>query len=134
MAENSGAQRAIGSSSVRRPSSSSMSAATDVIGFDIEPMRKSVSRSTGSRASTSRHPTHDVVTVSAFQTRAAAPASSPASTVGSIAFRIASCCVITVSHALTEGLMFQRFLTPELLPDEVFRAAFQALSAIHLRH
>jgi AcrR family transcriptional regulator len=39
-----------------------------------------------------------------------------------------------VIHALTEGLMFQRFLTPELIPDEVVRAAFQALSAIRPMH
>ena len=30
-------------------------------------------------------------------------------------------------HVLTEGLVFQRLLTPELMPDEVFRAAFAAL-------
>ena len=29
--------------------------------------------------------------------------------------------------ALTEGLVFQRLLTPELLPDPVIRAAFLAL-------
>jgi AcrR family transcriptional regulator len=34
---------------------------------------------------------------------------------------------VRVVHALTEGLLFQRFLTPELYPDEVFYAAFAAL-------
>jgi len=37
--------------------------------------------------------------------------------------------LVTVIHALTEGLLFQRFLTPELVPDEVFYAAFAALAA-----
>lgn len=32
-----------------------------------------------------------------------------------------------VINALIEGLLFQRFLTPELVPDEVFRSAFAAL-------
>lgn len=36
-------------------------------------------------------------------------------------------------HALTEGLLFQRFLTPELVPDEVFYAAFAALAGAHGR-
>ena len=35
---------------------------------------------------------------------------------------------VRVVHALTEGLLFQRFLTPELIPDEVFYAAFAALT------
>ena len=30
--------------------------------------------------------------------------------------------------AVTEGLLFQRFLTPELVPDEAFHAAFAALA------
>ena len=34
-------------------------------------------------------------------------------------------CVI---HALIEGLVLQRILTPELVPDEVFFAAFGALA------
>jgi hypothetical protein len=29
---------------------------------------------------------------------------------------------------LTEGLVFQRLLTPDLVPDEVFYAAFAALA------
>jgi hypothetical protein len=29
---------------------------------------------------------------------------------------------------MTEGLVFQRLLTPELVPDEIFRAAFGALA------
>mgnify|MGYP002381251761 CR=1 FL=1 len=33
-----------------------------------------------------------------------------------------------VLHALTEGLVFQRLLTPELVSDEVIRAAFLALA------
>jgi hypothetical protein len=32
-----------------------------------------------------------------------------------------------VIHALTEGLFFQRLLTPELMPYEILRAAFDAL-------
>ncbi|MEP6619808.1 MAG: helix-turn-helix domain-containing protein [bacterium] len=40
--------------------------------------------------------------------------------------------LVRVVHAMTEGLLFQRFLTPELVPDEVFRAAF-ALLAIERR-
>jgi hypothetical protein len=35
--------------------------------------------------------------------------------------------LVRVIHALTEGLVFQRLLTPELIPDEIFRAAFDAL-------
>ena len=37
--------------------------------------------------------------------------------------------LVCVIHALTEGLVFQRLLTPELVPDEVFYAAFAALAA-----
>src|SRR5215831_11004036 len=36
--------------------------------------------------------------------------------------------LVRVIHALTEGLIFQRLLTPELVPDEVIRAAFLALA------
>jgi AcrR family transcriptional regulator len=35
--------------------------------------------------------------------------------------------LVRVVHALTEGLVFQRLLTPELMPDEIFHAAFAAL-------
>ena len=35
---------------------------------------------------------------------------------------------VRVLHALTDGLMFLRFLTPELITDEVIIAAFQALA------
>jgi AcrR family transcriptional regulator len=35
--------------------------------------------------------------------------------------------LVCVIHALTEGLLFQRFLTPALVPDKVFYAAFDAL-------
>jgi AcrR family transcriptional regulator len=35
--------------------------------------------------------------------------------------------LVRVIHALTEGLVFQRLLTPELMPDKTFRAAFAAL-------
>jgi len=35
--------------------------------------------------------------------------------------------LVRVIHALTEGLVFQRLLTPELIPDDIFRAAFDAL-------
>jgi AcrR family transcriptional regulator len=36
--------------------------------------------------------------------------------------------LVRVLHALIEGLVFQRLLTPELVPDEIFRAAFGALA------
>ena len=36
--------------------------------------------------------------------------------------------MVRVINALIEGLLFQRFLTPELMPDEVFHAAFAALA------
>ena len=36
--------------------------------------------------------------------------------------------LVVVIHALTEGLVFQRLMTPELAPDEVFYAAFAALA------
>ncbi len=36
--------------------------------------------------------------------------------------------LVRVLHALTEGLVFQKLLTPELLPDQVIRAAFLALA------
>ena len=36
--------------------------------------------------------------------------------------------LVRVIHALTEGLVFQRLLTPDLVPDEVFYAAFEALT------
>jgi AcrR family transcriptional regulator len=35
--------------------------------------------------------------------------------------------LVRVIHALTEGLVLQRLLTPELVPDEVFYAAFTML-------
>ena len=36
--------------------------------------------------------------------------------------------LVCAIHALTEGLLYQRFLTPELVPDAVFHAAFAALA------
>ncbi len=36
--------------------------------------------------------------------------------------------LVRVIHALIEGLVLQRILTPELVPDAVFYAAFQALA------
>ncbi len=36
--------------------------------------------------------------------------------------------LVCVIHALTEGLLFQRFMTPDLVPDEAFYAAFAALA------
>lgn len=36
--------------------------------------------------------------------------------------------LVRVLHALIEGLVMQRLLTPELCPDEVFYAAFAALA------
>jgi AcrR family transcriptional regulator len=37
--------------------------------------------------------------------------------------------LVRVLHALIEGLVMQRILTPELCPDEVFYAAFAALAS-----
>lgn len=37
--------------------------------------------------------------------------------------------LVRVIHALIEGLVLQRILTPELFPDEVIHAAFDALAA-----
>jgi AcrR family transcriptional regulator len=36
--------------------------------------------------------------------------------------------LVVVIHALTEGLVFQRLMTPDLAPDEAFYAAFAALA------
>jgi len=36
--------------------------------------------------------------------------------------------LVRVLHALIEGLVFQRLLTPELVPDETIRAAFDVLA------
>jgi AcrR family transcriptional regulator len=36
--------------------------------------------------------------------------------------------LVVVIHALTEGLVFQRLMTPDLVPDEAFHAAFAALA------
>lgn len=36
--------------------------------------------------------------------------------------------LVRVIHALIEGLVFQRLLTPELFPDEVFYSAFAAIA------
>ena len=36
--------------------------------------------------------------------------------------------LVVVIHAITEGLLFQRFLTPDLVPDAAFHAAFAALA------
>jgi AcrR family transcriptional regulator len=36
--------------------------------------------------------------------------------------------LVRVLHAMTEGLLIQRLLTPELVPDEVFYAAFAAMA------
>jgi len=59
-----------------------MSAAVEVIGLVIEAMRKIVSRSIGSLASTSREPTHDVwTTFPPRQTSVAAPARAPSLTI-----------------------------------------------------
>ena len=37
--------------------------------------------------------------------------------------------LVRVIHALIEGLVLQRILTPDLCPDEVFFAAFEALAS-----
>ena len=89
IAENSGAQREIGSDSAMRPSSTRVSAATDVIGFVIEAIRKIVSGSTGRPASRSRHPTQACWTTSPpRQIRVVAPARPPALTTASMAVAI----------------------------------------------
>ena len=36
--------------------------------------------------------------------------------------------LVAVIYSLTEGLLFQRFLTPDLVPDEAIYAAFAALA------
>lgn len=36
--------------------------------------------------------------------------------------------LVVVIHALMEGLLYQRFLTPDLVPDAVFYSAFAALA------
>jgi sugar (pentulose or hexulose) kinase len=36
--------------------------------------------------------------------------------------------LVRVIHALSEGLVFQRLLTPELIPDNVITAAFTGLA------
>jgi AcrR family transcriptional regulator len=35
--------------------------------------------------------------------------------------------LIAITHAMTDGLLLHRFLTPELIPDTVIHAAFAAL-------
>jgi len=39
--------------------------------------------------------------------------------------------VVRLLHVLTDGLLLQRFLTPELLPDEAIRAVFAVVGAPH---
>jgi len=39
--------------------------------------------------------------------------------------------LVRVLHALIEGLVLQRVLTPELIPDKVIRAAFASLAMKH---
>jgi hypothetical protein len=41
--------------------------------------------------------------------------------------------LVRVIHALIEGLVLQRILTPDLCPDEVFYAAFGALANVNSR-
>jgi AcrR family transcriptional regulator len=41
--------------------------------------------------------------------------------------------LVRVIHALIEGLVIQRILTPDLCPDEVFFAAFGALAKVNSR-
>jgi AcrR family transcriptional regulator len=41
--------------------------------------------------------------------------------------------LVRVIHALIEGLVMQRLLTPDLCPDEVFYAAFGALAKVDSR-
>ena len=36
--------------------------------------------------------------------------------------------LVRVLHAMIEGLTFQRLLTPELISNDVIRAAFRALA------
>jgi len=41
--------------------------------------------------------------------------------------------MVRVIHCLIEGMVFQRLLTPELIPDDVIRAGFAALATGSLR-
>lgn len=41
--------------------------------------------------------------------------------------------LVPVLHALIEGLVLQRLLTPELVPDRVIRAAFSILAGVRLK-
>jgi AcrR family transcriptional regulator len=51
------------------------------------------------------------------------------SMVGDDALPLSPEVMVRVIHALTEGLLLQRFLTPELVGDEVFYGAFELLGA-----
>jgi AcrR family transcriptional regulator len=42
--------------------------------------------------------------------------------------------LVRVLHAMIEGLVFQRLLTPELVPDEIIRAAFATLAITSADH
>lgn len=49
--------------------------------------------------------------------------------VGDEALPFSADIMVRVIHALTEGLMLQRLMTPELIGDEVFHAAFAMLAS-----
>ena len=42
--------------------------------------------------------------------------------------------LVVVLHALIEGLVLHRILTPRLVPDEVFGSAFEALAGRRAPH
>jgi AcrR family transcriptional regulator len=42
--------------------------------------------------------------------------------------------LVRVLHAMIEGLVFQRLLTPELVPDEIIRSAFATLAIASADH
>lgn len=48
--------------------------------------------------------------------------------VGDDALPFPPAIMVRIIHALTEGLLLQRFLSPELIDDEVFHAAFALLA------
>ncbi len=91
MLANSGSHLVIGSESAILPSSTSISAATEVIGLVIEAMRKSVSRCIGAPVSRLRLPmTLNWISSPLRQTSVTAPDRSPSTTTPSSIIGIAA--------------------------------------------
>src|SRR5512143_4336528 len=108
--ENSGAQRVIGSLNANRPSSNSISATVEVIGFVIEAMRKRVFLAIGRLDSTSLQPTAAVcITLPSRQTSVAAPARPPALTILLMADAINSS---PIPYPIVTGFLLFRILWP----------------------